>query len=310
MNKVELSIVTTMYYSAPYIEEFYTRISKSAKKITDNYEIIFVNDGSPDNSLETSLELQQNDKKVKIIDLSRNFGHHKAVMTGLANAEGGFIFYIDLDLEEYPELLELFWKELKQEKDTDVIFGVQKKRKGGIVEKLSGALFFDLFNFFSYTKIPKNLIMARLMTIRYVKNLIKHKERELVFAGLCAITGFRQKPIVVKKHSKGSTTYGLRKKINLAINFIASFSSKPLVFIFYLGLFITILSFVFVLFLAIKKIFFNVAVGWTSLIASIWFVGGLTIFSIGIIGIYLSKIFIEVKQRPFTIIKEKYGFDE
>lgn len=145
---MKLSIVTTLYYSAPYIEEFYKRIKTSIAKlnITD-YEIIFVDDGSPDNSLEVAKSIIAIDQNVSVIDLSRNFGHHKAIMTGLTHAKGDYIFLIDVDLEEEPELLELFWKENDND-DVDVVYGIQRKRKGKIFEKISGFQFFIIFNFF------------------------------------------------------------------------------------------------------------------------------------------------------------------
>lgn len=307
---MELSIVTTLFYSEKYIKDFHKRITDTASRITDNYEVIFVNDGSPDKSLEIVLELLENDSKVKLLDLSRNFGHHKAMMTGLQNAKGNYVFCLDVDLEERPELLEEFWDLITKKDDVDVVYGVQNKRKGRFFERVSGSLFFDVFNFFSDVKIPKNIIMTRIMTKRYVEQFILHKERELVFTGLASLTGYRQIPLIVNKSSKGKTTYNFGKKINLAFSAISAFSSKPLVYIFYLGLFITFFSFLFVISLLMNKVFFNVADGWSSVVGSIWLVGGVIIFSIGVIGIYISKIFTEVKDRPYTIIKEKYGFDE
>ena len=304
---MKLSIVTTLYYSAPYIEEFYQRISSCARQITDDYEIIFVNDGSPDLALEKAVALFDNDKKIKVIDLSRNFGHHKAMLTGLSYAIGEYVFVIDVDLEEEPEWLQHFWTELHNSPDTDVVFGMQEIRKGEWFERWSGDLFFDLFNFFSDVKLAKSLVMVRLMTRRYVENLLKHTEREVVFSGICELTGFRQKSAIVKKQHKGATTYNVKKRIDMAINMIASFSSKPLLYIFYLGMGITGVSFLFTVYIVMRRIFFGMLTGWASLVASIWFVGGLMLFSIGIVGIYLSKIFIEVKQRPFTIVKKVYA---
>jgi putative glycosyltransferase len=303
---MKISVVTTLYYSAPYMEEFYRRILPCISKISDDYEIIFVNDGSPDNALNIALHLKENDKNIRIIDLSRNFGHHRAIMTGLEFSRGDYIFLLDVDLEEEPELLNVFWEFMQEQKETDVVYGVQTKRKGGLFEKISGALFFDLFNFFSDIQIKKNLILARLMNRQYVDELIKFRERELVFVGIAELTGFRQRALEIKKHSKGKSTYNFGRKLNLAINFIASFSSKPLVYIFYLGIIITFLSFLMISYVIIRKVFFGILEGWTTLIASIWFIGGITIFSVGVLGIYLSKIFIEVKQRPSVIIRNIY----
>jgi putative glycosyltransferase len=304
---MKLSIVTALYYSAPYIDKFYQRISTCARRITDEYEIIFVNDGSPDNVVEKAIRLFEQDPKVKVIDLSRNFGHHKALMTGLSYATGEYIFVIDVDLEEEPEWLQRFWDELHNVPDTDMVFGVQESRKGDWFRRWSGDLFFDLFNFFSDITLTKNLVMARLMTRKYVENLLKHTEREVVFSGICGLTGFRQKALFVKKHHKGSTTYSIKKRIDMAINMLASFSSKPLLYIFYLGMAMTLFSLLFSLYIIVRRILFGMLAGWASIVASIWLVGGMIIFSIGIVGIYLSKVFIEVKHRPYTIVKKFYA---
>lgn len=306
---MKLSVVTTMYYSAPYIKEFYERIIKTIKEITDfdDYEIIFVNDGSPDNSLEIALGLLNNDEKVKIIDLSRNFGQHKAIMTGLSHIKGDYIFLLDGDLEEEPELLKKFWYEMNRAKNVDVVYGVQGRRKGNFFERITGNVFYWLFNYLSSTKLSPNLITCRLMSQRYVAALVSYKEQEIFLAGLWSDTGFIQKPLLVNKLSNSPTTYNLRKKFKIVVNSITSFSNKPLILVFYLGILTTVAAFFYALFLSVRKIFYGINIdGWTSITVSIWLIGGIIIFSIGVIGIYLSKIFIEVKNRPYTIIKNIY----
>lgn len=302
---MELSIVTTLYFSSPYIVEFYERISQEAKKITEDYEIIFVNDGSPDDSLNIAVKLYEKDERVRVIDLSRNFGHHKAIMTGLSYAKGKLVFLIDSDLEEEPELLSLFYEHY-QTSDIDVVYGVQKIRKGNVIEKITGELFYRLFNLISTYPVPANLITARLMSQSYVKALVEHKDKEIFLAGLWAITGFRQVPLFVKKNYKGKSSYDLFRKLSIVVDSITSFSYKPLIFVFYLGSIISVFSFAAAIVLVVRKIFFNTLVGWSSLIVSIWLLGGLTIFCLGIIGIYLAKVFSETKQRPYTIIRKIY----
>jgi putative glycosyltransferase len=303
---MDLSIVTTMYYSTPYLEEFYNRASSAAKELTDSYEIIFVNDGSPDQSLDIVVSLYEKDERVKVIDLSRNFGHHKAIMTGLAHAKGDLVFLLDSDLEEEPELLPLLFDEMEKT-NADVVYGVQKQRKGGWFEKITGDIFYKLFNLFSNYPIPANVVTARLMSQRYVVNLVQHKDREIFLAGLWAITGFKQVPFLVNKGSKGSSAYNLRRKLTIMINSITSFSNKPLIYISYLGLVISFISSMAVFYLIIRRVFFGVYLsGWPSLIVSVWLLGGITIFCLGIIGIYLSKIFTETKQRPYTVIRQIY----
>jgi putative glycosyltransferase len=306
---MKLSIVTTLYNSAPYLEEFHDRVCAAAGHITNDFEIILVNDGSPDNSLDVALQLYQNDPRVRIVDLSRNFGHHKAIMTGLVHARGELVFLLDSDLEEEPELLQKFYEELKRT-GADVVFGVQEKRKGQLFERVSGTLYFKVFNLFSTYPIPTNHITARLMTGAYVAALVGHQEREFVMSGLWALTGFEQVPLVVRKHHKPTSAYGLGRKISHLVNAITSFSNKPLVLIFYLGCFIVLISSIAAIDLILRKIIFGTLLeGWASLIVSIWLLGGLTIFCLGVIGIYLSKVFIEVKQRPYTIVKRTYGLE-
>lgn len=303
---MKLSIVTTLFCSAPYLPEFYRRICSAAEKITSDFEIVFVNDGSPDNSLELAVSLYEKDRRVKIVDLSRNFGQHKAIMTGLAQAQGDLVFLVDCDLEEEPELLGKFHEKLLSSR-ADVVYGVQLKRKGNYFEKISGAIFYHLFNFLSGYPIPKNILTARLMVKRYVECLVEHKDREVFIAGLWAITGFNQIPLAVQKLSKGTSAYSFRKKVSLLLNSVTSFSNKPLMFIFYLGFFISFISGISALYLIAKRVLFGVfLVGWPSIIVSIWLLGGLILFCIGILGIYLSKIFMETKPRPYTVIKRIY----
>jgi len=301
---MHLSIVTTLFQSAPHLEEFYSRISKAAEEITEDFEIIFVNDGSRDKSLNIALRLFEKDERIKIIDLSRNFGHHKAMMTGLTHASGEQVFLLDGDLEIAPERLKDFCQEFKTAK-VDVVYGILEKRREGFFNRIFSSLFYFMFKLLTDTSLPKNLATMRLMSRRYVRALVSHKEREVLIAGLWVITGFEQKSKIVKKEFKGLSTYNLRRKASIIVNAITSFSNKPLVLIFYLGCLISLFSVPSLLYIIIKKLFFGTFMaGWPSLIASIWFLGGIIILSLGVIGIYLSKIFSETKQRPYTIIRE------
>jgi putative glycosyltransferase len=305
---MKLSIVTTLYQSAPYVVEFVQRAEFAAKTLVgDEYEIVLVNDGSPDNSLELAVGLSEENNHLIVVDLSRNFGHHKAMMTGLEHANGERVFLIDSDLEEEPEWLLKFNEQLVNER-CDVLYGVQEQRKGGFFERSTGAVFYKLFRTLTGINQPDNIVTARLMTQRYVQALLSHRERELNIGGLFLITGFKQTAQLVQKHSTSPTTYSLTGKIKLFINAVTSFSSLPLVFTFYSGLFISISALLYIAFLTLR--YFLIASppsGYTSLIASVWFFSGLIIFFMGIQGIYLSKIFSEVKQRPNSIIRQIYS---
>jgi len=305
---MKLSIVSTLYKSESYIKQFYERISSAAEKVTPDFELIFVNDGSPDASLDLVIQIQRRDSRVIVIDLSRNFGHHRAIMTGLSYARGQFVFLIDCDLEEDPELLLTFWEELRATSNLDVVYGYQRARKGGLFEKFAGAMFIRILNWLSDVEMTENEIVVRLMSRQFVQNLIRHQERELVFVGVAQLTGFMQKALPVSKKHRGGSTYTLRKKLALTVNTITSLSSKPLEAIFYFGLLVTLISSGCFLYIFSRKLLFGVGeVGWSSLIVSIWFFGGLLVFCVGIVGMYLSKIFLEVKQRPYSIVKHVYG---
>lgn len=304
---MKLSIVATLYKSEPYIDEFYQRASDAATKLFGlDYEIVLVNDGSPDNSLDKAVVLSKHDEKVKVVNLSRNFGHHKAMMTGLKHAKGELVFLIDSDLEEQPEWLVLFYEKMNATQ-ADVVYGVQETRKGGWFERLSGGLFYKAFNLFGHVKIPENLVTTRLMSKDYVQALVLHQETDFFIAGLWQLTGFDQVEIRLTKLSTSPTTYSLGKKLSLLVNAVTAFSNYPLILIFYFGVSVSLLSVTYILFLIANWFIYDTPLqGWTSLIASVWLFGGLILAALGVIGIYLGKVFIEVKRRPYTIIKAIY----
>lgn len=305
---MKLSIVATLYQSAHYVKEFCARASAAARQIVgDDYEIVLVNDGSPDNSLELAIGRSESDPHVIVVDLSRNFGHHKAMMTGLAYAKGEHVFLIDSDLEEEPEWLLSFTEQLQRE-NCDVVYGVQEARKGGAFERWSGHLFYSIFHVLTGLALPENVVTARLMSRRYVTALVRHDEREVFMAGLWHITGFDQQPQFIKKHSTSTTTYTLRHKVTILVNSVTSFSNAPLIGIFYIGASIFFVAGACTTYLLVNWLFFSKPLGgWTSVMASIWLLGGLVISFIGIVGIYLSKIYSESKRRPYTIVRQVYG---
>jgi putative glycosyltransferase len=305
---MKLSIVATLYQSTDYVTQFHERASAVAQQLVGNdYEIILVNDGSPDNSLEIAVQLTQSDPHVVVIDLSRNFGHHKAMMTGLAYAKGEQVFLIDSDLEEEPEWLAEFARTMVTE-SADVVYGVQETRKGNWFERWSGEIFYSIFNYLVNIDHPRNIVTARLMSRRYVDALLQFREREMVISCLWVISGFKQCECMVKKHSGSATSYSFAKKIGHATNAITSFSEVPLRMIFYIGLIIFTFSLIYAGYLVFHKLILASPMdGWTSVMVSVWLLGGMVISFLGLIGIYVSKIFSETKQRPHTIIRKIYG---
>lgn len=308
---MKLSIVATLYHSELHLTDFYKRCSSIANKCVGNdYELILVNDGSPDSSLEIAIELHNQDDKVVVIDLSRNFGHHQAMMAGLSYAKGEQVFLIDSDLEEPPELLSTFMKE-QQASSADVVFGVQKNRRDSGFSKLAGSIFYRAFRFLTDVQQPDHIITARLMSRRYLDALLLHKEYEINIGGLWVITGFSQQAIEVEKQQTSDTTYSFSNKLNHLINAITSFSSKPLVYTFYFGCIISFFSMLYVCWLVLSYFIFGSNVdGFTTIAVSLWMIGGIVISLMGVQGIYIAKIFSEVKQRPLTITKKIYSANQ
>jgi putative glycosyltransferase len=305
-----LSIVGTLYCSAPYLEAFVSRALAAAAGVPGEVEVVLVNDGSPDDSLAIAKGLADRHPEVRVVDLARNFGHHRAMMCALEHARGDHVFLIDVDLEEAPELLPVFWQRMQEERDVDVVFGQLRRRRGGWYPRTSGRLYYTLIRHLGEVPLAPNLATVRLMTRRYVDALLQYREREMFMAGLWHDAGFRQVAVPIDKGDKGETSYSLGRKLSLVVNSVTAFSAKPLRMIFYTGLVISFAGSLFALYLAWRRLFHGIPVdGWTSMMVSIWFIGGLMILFLGIIGIYLSKIFIEVKQRPYTTVREIYRGD-
>lgn len=305
-ERPQLSVVTTVYKSEAFLEEFLDELYETIRALPlSNFEIIFVNDGSPDNSLNLLLKLKREQyPEVSIIDLSKNFGHHYAILAGLSYSKGENIFLIDCDLETRPAFL----KELLDtvvNSNVDVAYGYQESRKGGWFIKRSGDLYWRLFNMLSETQVPNNVVTARVMNRNFVDAILELGDRNLFLGGLFHWVGFRQVGVpVIQALRKGPSTYDLRRKIDLFVNSITSFSAYPLQLIFNFGISVTVGSAIFSIFLiAYKLLRQEVLSGWTSLAILIFFSLGILTTCIGVIGIYLAKIFSQVQNRPLYIVR-------
>ncbi|HEY2799107.1 MAG TPA: glycosyltransferase family 2 protein [Chthoniobacterales bacterium] len=303
---MEISVIATLYNSAPYIVEFVERARVAAGSLADDFEIILVDDGSPDDSLDVALSLLPGRPFLKVIELSRNFGHHKAMMTGLEHASGDLIFLIDVDLEEPPELLNEFSAVLEAGR-WDVVYGLQKRRKGALFERVGGYLAWRFLNVFLAVKIPHSHSTVRLMTRDYVSALLLHKEHMTAIGGLWVMTGFKQKGVEFEKRSRGQTSYSFGRRLIALLDSITSFSELPLYIVFYTGCFVLLGSFIMAVWLVIRRLHGYLLAGWASTIVLITFFGGLIVFSVGVVGLYVSRIFIETKGRPYTLIRKIHG---
>lgn len=304
---MKISVVAPLYRSAPYIEPLYRRCVDSILSIgVVDYEIIFVNDGSPDDGIAIARRIAMHDPNVVVVDLARNYGQHRAIMVGLENTTGDLVFVLDSDLEEEPEWIVRFYKEMLRT-GCDVVYGVQSHKKRGFGYRILRRLFLMVMRLLSDAAYRENAVNARLMTRRYVNAIVQFKEREICIDGIWEMCGFLQLPLNVVKYDRSPTTYTFRRLLSLAINAITSFSTRPLIGIGIAGISVSLLALGYTAVVVFQKFVFGIPVdGWASLMAAVLLIGGLSIFCNGVMAIYVAKIFLEVKQRPLAIVKEVY----
>lgn len=301
-----LSIVTTMYRSRRFLDQFLSECQQAAAESgCGSFEIVLVNDGSPDDCVTYAIGRMKDIPQLVIVDLSRNFGHHYAMQAGLRHARGELIMLIDCDLEVSPLILREFKTKL-QASGCDMVYGFQEMRKGGLFERASGGFFYKAFNLLSDIQIPENIATERLMTRRYVQALLQLGDHNLFMGGMMSWTGFEQIGLPVqKKQREGKSSYTLLRRIHLMINAVSSFSALPLVWMFNVGMMITTVSFLHMFYLLFRKLFFNDAIiGFTSVMALMLLILGILTTGLGIIGIYLGKVFTQVQNRPTYIVKD------
>ena len=304
-----ISIVTSTFNSSKYIGLFFEKIQKQVSSINVDYEIIVVDDGSTDETVKILKELSLKNNNLKIIELSNNFGQIASIFCGLKHSKGKQIFITDSDIEENEDNLVRFYNEYKKDTSFDMVYGVIDKREGySLMSKYFSKIFNNIIFLITNKSIAKDQSWTRIISERLSKELLKFKEVESYPAGLFHLVGFKQKKLSINKKYKGYSSYSLLKKIKLALDICTNFSSFPLIFICILGLFVSFVSFLFILIIFFAKIFVGFSSGWASLIIFIGFIGGINILSVGVVGVYISRIFKQVKNHPQYIIKEKINF--
>lgn len=305
----KLSVVTMVYKSLPFLEEFIARATAAAQAVCgEDYEIIFVIDGSPDESLEFLRTWQAHDAHVAIVDLSRNFGHHQAAWCGLHVARGERVFIIDCDLEVAPGILATFHDRMMVTR-ADVVYGYQEKRSDAAARKTLGDLFWRTFNLMSPTPVPRNICTERLMSRRYVEALLTMGDRNLFLAGMYFWAGFEQVGVPLQKKLRvGHTSYSFFRRVQLMVRAISAFSSLPLQASFWIGLAIAFTCAVFGAVLFVKKALHpeSILSGFTTLSLLISMSAGMIMMSLGVIGLYLSRIYNQTQNRPVYLIRSFY----
>ena len=308
MKKV--SVVIPMYYEQEVVDVCYKRVKKVLDELKEKYEyeIIFINDGSKDKTLDILQDIAKVDKNVKIISFSRNFGHQAAVTAGLKYVTGDAIIIIDADLQDPPELIPDMIE--KWEQGYEVIYGKRKKRNGESAFKLLTAkAFYTTLNKLSDVDIPGDTGDFRLVDKKVVDVINSLPEHNKFLRGLFSWVGFEQYEYEYERKERyaGKTKYPLKKMLKLASDGIIGFSTKPIKVIGGFGITFVIASIVILLYFILSKIFgwTNMVKGWTSIMFATTFVGGIVLLSLWIIGEYLVRIYDEAKQRPQYIIKKK-----
>ncbi|MFA4901968.1 MAG: glycosyltransferase family 2 protein [Desulfobaccales bacterium] len=311
VKPIDLSIVAPMYNEESNIDYFFDTLIPVLTRLNLEYEIICINDGSKDCTLEKLLNYHQNNPQIKIINFSRNFGKEVAMTAGLHHSSGQAIIPIDTDLQDPPELItELVekWRE-----GYDVVYAVRRQRLGeSSFKRFTANAFYRFINAISDTPIPRDTGDFRLFDRKVVKELNRIPERTRFMKGLFAWVGFKQVGIEYDRQPRyrGKTKWNYWKLWNFALDGITLFSTIPLKLWSYIGIIISLLSFGYGSFLILRTIILGKDVpGYASIMVAVLFLGGLQLISLGIIGEYLGRIYAETKRRPLYIINELYGLE-
>ena len=311
-EKVRYSVVIPVYNEEEVVEESYKRLKGVMDSLGEGYELIFVNDGSRDNTPNILRELCEKDTRVKMLDFSRNFGHQIAITAGMDHSSGQAIIVIDADLQDPPEIIPKMIEAWRN--GFDVVYGKRIKRKGETAfKKITALVFYRILNKLTSVNIPLDTGDFRLID-RKVNDVMKEmKERDRYVRGLVSWIGFKQTAIEYIREERwaGETKYPLKKMLKFALDAIISFSYKPLKIASYLGFILSIGSFAYLLVVLYQKLFtMNTVPGWASQTAINLFFHGITLLMLGIIGEYIGRIYEEAKNRPLYVIRERIGFDD
>ncbi len=310
-NNPHISIVTPVYGCCKSLNNLYERLNKTLSTITNDFEIIMVNDASPDNAWEAIKELAKKDSRVKGINLSRNFGQHKAITAGLDYANGDWVVVMDCDLQDQPEeILKLYNKALE---GYDIVFGRRVERQDSFFKKLSSKVFYIVYDYLTESKTDNSVASFSIISKKVLNSLRLYKEQNRTFLHLINMLGFKRIEINIEhaKREEGKSSYSFSKLLNLAVDSIIFQSNKPLKLSIKIGFIISFLSLLYATWLVFRYFVFSIPVeGWTSVMVSIYFVSGLLFANMGILGLYLGKTFDEIKARPLYIVDEYTWQDE
>ena len=309
----KISVVIPMYYEEEVVDICYKRVVNNLKKLSDkyNYEIIFINDGSKDSTLKILKKIASNDDNVKIISFSRNFGHQAAVTAGIRNVTGDAVIIMDADLQDPPELFNGMIE--KWEEGYEVVYGKRKTREGeSIFKLLTARMFYNTLNKLSEIEIPKDTGDFRIVDRKVIDVIATLPEHNKFLRGLFSWVGFNQYAYEYNRVNRvaGKTKYPFKKMFKLATDGILSFSAKPLKIVGAIGFFSVIVSIIILIYSIVSYMFKlnSLTPGWTSIMCTMTFIGGIILISLWMIGEYIARIYEESLGRPEYIIDELINF--
>ena len=309
---MKISVVVPMYNEEEVMAESYKRLAAVMDTCEYEYELVFINDGSKDKTMEIMGEVAKKDNRVKLINFSRNFGHQIAISAGIDYAKGDAVIIIDADLQDPPEVMLEMIK--KWEEGYDVVYGKRLKRKGETAfKKLTAKMFYRTLNSLTSVDMPVDTGDFRLISRRVCETLKKIGERNRFMRGIVSWIGYKQTEVTYVREERfaGETKYPLKKMLKLASDGIVSFSYKPLKISIVAGTIVAVSSFIYLIVVIIQRIFFEstIQIGWASMIAITLFLNGFILLMLGIIGQYIGRIYEESKARPLYIVQDLINMD-
>ncbi|MBT5399248.1 glycosyltransferase family 2 protein [bacterium] len=302
-KKIDISVVIPVYGCDETLIELYSQLTDILRGIVKSYEIIFIDDCAGENSWEIIKKISANDSFASGLKLSRNFGQHAAISAGIDRSRGDYTVVMDCDLQDNPKEIINFYNESR--KGYHIVVGRRKNRQDGFFVKLTSKMFYKVFNYFSEQKINYEIANYGIYSRDAINAVKKYKEKDRSFGLLMTLVGFSRTEIDIKhlRRASGVSSYNFRSRINMAIGHILSHSNKPLLLAVKVGFVCTFGAIIYSIWLIIS--FLNSGSppdGWTSIIVSMFFLSGLILSVIGVVGIYIGKIYNEVKDRPLYII--------
>ena len=302
---MHISVVIPLYRCSKSLLLLTDRLNKVLSGITSEFEIIYVNDASPENDWEIVKELSERDKRIKGITFSRNFGQHYAITAGLTFASGDWIIVMDGDLQDKPEEIPSLYAKARE--GNFVVFARREMRMDSFLKRTTSKIFYRVFDYFTGNTSDNRISNFGIYSKVVIESYNNITERYRLFPLVIKWLGYKTAYVNVEHAQRlyGKSSYNYRKLINLAIDIIIAQSNKPLRLSIKFGFLMSLFSLFYLIYLTVRYFYFDVPLGWTSIMVSIFFIGGLLFANLGLLGLYLGKIFDETKRRPLYIIESK-----